>query len=132
MFLRQLSSKLIERGVSADTKRQAKISDLNGCRLDIGRHLDTGNCFRVNADPGNRVCGICNLPNILVDDAFDLQQGESYRSLLESKPTFLEGPGLVRGMGCFRLAAIGSGLSGHARRILRWSRPTWCVTKAAE
>lgn len=96
MFLRQLSSKLIERGVSADTKRQAKISDLNGCRLDIGRHLDTGNCFRVNADPGNRVCGICNLPNILVDDAFDLQQGESYRSLLESKPTFLEGPGLVR------------------------------------
>ena len=64
--------------------------------MDIGRHLDIGNCFRVTAGSGDWVRGVCSLANILVVDALDLQQREGYRSLLESKPTFLEGPGLVR------------------------------------
>lgn len=81
---------------NADTKRQTQVANFDGGRLDIGRYLDTGNCFRVTSGSENRVRGVYNLANILVGDALDLQQGESHLSLLESKPTFLEGPSLVR------------------------------------
>jgi len=71
-----LSLACLNRESSADTKRQTQVANFDGGRLDIGRHLNTGNCFRVTAGRGNRVRGICNLANILVGDALDLQHGE--------------------------------------------------------